>query len=51
MSDEDVSNEDRPIHCPPEFFSSHWKLFHDALLAHRFYVLNELLPAYGVLST
>jgi hypothetical protein len=51
MSDEDISDAKDPIHCPPGFFTSHWKLFHDALLAHRFYVLNELLPQYGILST
>ncbi|HLX25169.1 MAG TPA: DUF6765 family protein [Usitatibacter sp.] len=50
-SDDDISDAGHPIHCPPEFFSSHWKLFHDALEAHRFFVLNELLPAYGILST
>jgi hypothetical protein len=30
------------------FLQSHWKLFHDALQAHRFYVLHELLPTYGI---
>jgi hypothetical protein len=51
LDDDDVSHEDRPIPLPPGFFTSHWKLFHDALQAHRFFVLNELLPAYGILST
>lgn len=32
----------------PSFLSSHWKLFHDALEAHRFYVVHELLPRYGI---
>lgn len=35
---------------PKRFLSSHWKLFHDALQAHRFFVLHELLPRYGLLS-
>lgn len=30
------------------FLKSDWKLFHDAVMAHRFYVVNELLPAYGI---
>ena len=31
-----------------DFFDSNWKHFHDALLAHRFYILHELLPLYGI---
>ena len=30
------------------FLKSNWKLFHDATMAHRFYLVNELLPAYGI---
>lgn len=30
------------------FLTSDWRLFHDALQAHRFYVLTELLPEYGI---
>jgi len=48
---EDVgSNAGKPIACPPGFMESDWKYFHDALQAHRFYVLNEMLPGYGILS-
>ena len=32
----------------PDFLTSHWKLFHDALQVHRFYVIHELLPRYGI---
>lgn len=32
----------------PHFLDSNWKKFHDALQAQRLYVLNELLPLYGV---
>ncbi|MGK0270142.1 MAG: hypothetical protein ACI88H_000777 [Cocleimonas sp.] len=32
----------------PEFLHSNWKLFHDALQAHRFDVLHEILPKYGI---
>ncbi|OSM01491.1 DUF6765 family protein [Magnetofaba australis] len=31
-----------------EILTSHWKLFHDALLAHRFHIIHELLPEYGI---
>lgn len=30
------------------FLKDNWKLFHDALQAHRFYVLHRLLPQYGI---
>ncbi len=30
------------------FLSSNWKLFHDALQAHRFDILHDVLPKYGI---
>jgi hypothetical protein len=30
------------------FLSSNWKLFHDALQAHRFDVIHDILPRYGI---
>lgn len=30
------------------FLRSDWKLFHDAIQAHRFYVIHDLLPKYGI---
>lgn len=30
------------------FLKSNWKLFHDALQAHRFDVLHDILPKYGI---
>lgn len=30
------------------FLTSDWRLFHDALQAHRFHILTELLPGYGI---
>lgn len=30
------------------FLSSNWKLFHDALQAHRFDILHDVLPRYGI---
>ncbi len=31
-----------------DFLQSDWKLFHDALLAHRFCVIHDILPNYGI---
>ena len=31
------------------FYMSDWKLFHDAAVSHRFYVLRELLPQYEII--
>jgi hypothetical protein len=31
-----------------EFLGSDWKLFHDALHAHRFDVMHHILPDYGI---
>jgi hypothetical protein len=30
------------------FLKSNWKLFHDALQAHRFRVVHDILPKYGI---
>jgi hypothetical protein len=43
-----AEGERTPYHYQPDFLSSNWKLFHDALLAHRFYIIHELLPQYGI---
>jgi hypothetical protein len=32
----------------PSFLSCDWKLFHDALQAHRFSVIHDILPNYGI---
>jgi len=46
-----ASDADEEIYAyTPGFLSSNWKLFHDALQAHRLYILNELLPRFGLLS-
>jgi len=40
---------DMPVHSYKEgFLNSDWKMFHDAVQAHRFYVIHDLLPAYGI---
>ncbi len=40
--------QDARFEYNPEFLRSNWKLFHDALQAHRFYVIHDLLPQYGI---
>lgn len=49
---DDVAEVDKnaPLPYPDSFLNSHWKLFHDALQAQKFFVLHELLPRYGLLS-
>jgi len=38
-----------PVHTyKKDFLSSNWKLFHDAIQAHRLYVIHDLLPKYGI---
>ncbi|MBH8573593.1 hypothetical protein I8752_11315 [Nostocaceae cyanobacterium CENA369] len=32
----------------PSFLASDWKLFHDALQSHHFYIIHDLLPKYGI---
>ncbi len=32
----------------PEFLTSDWKLFHDAIQAHRFAIIHDILPRYGI---
>jgi hypothetical protein len=44
------NSPNEPIPFPASFQTSNWKLFHDALQAHRFLVLHELLPRYGLLA-
>jgi|CXWL01.1.fsa_nt_gi hypothetical protein len=42
----DDKNEKFPY--SDSFLKSDWKMFHDALLAHRFFVIHDLLPNYGI---
>ena len=32
----------------PAFMTSDWKNFHDALQAHRFSLIYDLLPGFGI---
>ncbi len=42
----DKDNEIFPYH--PSFLAGNWELFHDALQAHKFYIIHDLLPQYGI---
>jgi len=45
----EAGNDDETLFpYEPSFLDSHWKLFHDALQAHRLFLLHELLPRYGI---
>jgi hypothetical protein len=43
-----VDLEDETFSYQTAFLNTNWKRFHDALQAHHFYVLHELLPHYGI---
>lgn len=40
--------EEEVFNYKNEFLTSHWKLFHDALIAHRFTMIHKILPHYGI---
>lgn len=43
------TSHDLPVHKYDEnFLLSDWKLFHDAIQAHRFHVIHDVLPKYGI---
>jgi len=43
------TSHDLPVHrYQPAFLQSDWKLFHDAIQAHRFHVVHDILPRYGI---
>lgn len=43
------SSYDLPVHVyKSEFLQSNWKMFHDAIQAHRFTVVRDILPRYGI---
>jgi hypothetical protein len=47
-TEKETDDEDEIFQYSPAFLKSDWKLFHDALQAHRFHVVHELLPRYGI---
>lgn len=44
----DTDKEDQQFEYHPSFLGSDWKLFHDAVLAHRFDLIHDILPRYGI---
>ncbi len=47
-TDKTTDAEDEKYPYSPSFLGSDWKFFHDALIAHRFSIINEILPRYGI---
>ncbi|HVU04970.1 MAG TPA: DUF6765 family protein [Polyangiaceae bacterium] len=45
---EDKQTREDGYEFTPAFLRSDWKLFHDALQAHRLAVLHDILPRYGI---
>lgn len=43
-----TSDEQAKYHYTENFLNSHWKHFHDAIQAHRFNVVYNILPKYGI---
>lgn len=46
--DADKDDSQMQFHYTPDFESSNWRLFHDALKEHQAEVLNNILPKYGL---
>lgn len=44
-----VDKENNIFKKKKDFHRSDWKLFHDAVLVHRFFIKNEALPAYDII--
>ena len=43
------TSHDLPVHTyKKKFLASNWKLFHDAVQAHRFSIVNDILPRFGI---
>jgi len=47
MPNGDIVGKHPPVYSP-EFLASDWKQFHDSLQYYRFFLLNVLLPSYGI---
>ncbi|MDF2389052.1 hypothetical protein JMG10_47020 [Nostoc ellipsosporum NOK] len=43
-----VERENEIFSYHSNFLTSDWKLFHDALQSHHFYIAHDLLPKYGI---
>ena len=46
--DKEIDEKDDTFEYSDDFLNSDWKLFHDALQAHRFDVIHNILPRYGI---
>lgn len=46
--DKDIDSSDDMFEFKDDFMKSNWRLFHVALKAHRFDVINNILPKYGI---
>lgn len=46
--EKDKDEEEDEFEYNTNFLSSHWRNFHVALKAHRFDVMNDILPKYGI---
>jgi hypothetical protein len=46
----DTNDVQEEVRFRPEFIHSHYKRFHDALQQHRFDVLHDILPRYGIIA-
>jgi hypothetical protein len=47
-ADPDEESGDEVFEMQPDFLTSDWKLFHDAVQHQRLFVLHQLLPRYGI---
>jgi len=47
-TDDINDNKNKRYDYNPNFLKSNWKYFHDALQKHRFEVLHDILPKYGI---
>lgn len=45
-ADPDEETDEETFSFTPQFLTSNWKMFHDAVQFHRLYVLHELLPKF-----
>ena len=46
--DKYIDDKDEKFEFTESFMNSNWRLFHVALKAHRFDIINDILPKYGI---
>ncbi|PLX70706.1 MAG: hypothetical protein C0602_04150 [Denitrovibrio sp.] len=47
-TEKETDDYDERFEFKSSFMTSNWKMFHDALQAHRFDVIHDILPRYGI---